>query len=68
MKKALREVCGAGDGTDRTHEDFEAARRETGDLIGLEGFCEIQKETVEKKKRGKRRGESFLRKKGSAKP
>lgn len=55
MKKALREVCRAGDGTGRTHEDFEADRQEAGDLIGLEGFCEIQKKTVEKKKRGKRR-------------
>ncbi len=68
MKKALRKVCKAGDCTGRTHEDFEAARREIEDLIGLEGFCEIRKETVEKKKRGKRRGEFFLRKKGSAKP
>ena len=51
MRKVLREVCKAGDGTGGTHEDFEAARRETADLIGLEGFCEIQKKTVEKKKR-----------------
>ena len=42
MREALPEVCKAGDDRVGTHEDFEAARRETADLIGLEGFCEIE--------------------------
>ncbi len=54
MKKALQEVRKTGDYTGMTHEDFTAARQEIENLIGLEGFYEIEEETVEKKKWGKR--------------
>ena len=54
MKKALQEVRKTGDYTGMTHEEFMAARQGVEDLIGLEGFYEIEEETVEKKKWGKR--------------
>ena len=54
MKKALQEVRKTGDYTGMTHEEFMAARQGVEDLIGLEGFYEVEEETVEKKKWGKR--------------
>ena len=54
MKKALREVKKTGDYAGMTHEEFVAARQEIEDLIGLEDFYEIEEQTVEKKKWGRR--------------
>lgn len=54
MKKALREVKKTGDYAGMTHEEFVAARQEIEDLIGLEDFYEIEEQTVEQKKWGRR--------------
>lgn len=54
MKKALREVRKTGDYSGMTHEGFVAARQEIEDLIGPEEFYEIEEQTVERKKWGKR--------------
>lgn len=62
MKKGLEELKATGDYTGMTPEEFTSARKGVEDLIGLEDYYRIERETVEKgaaahkapkKKRGK---------------
>lgn len=53
-KKALQEIKKTGDYTGMTHEECMAARHEIETLIGLDEYYEIEEQTVERKKWGKR--------------
>lgn len=53
-RKALEEVKKSGTYTGMTGEEVVAARQQIEDAIGLEGFYEIEEQTVEDKKWGKR--------------
>lgn len=53
-KKALEEVKKTGDYTGLTHEECVDARQQIEDLLGLEEYYEVEEETVEKEKWGKR--------------
>ncbi len=53
-KKALEEIYKTGSYTGLNQDENITARQEMEDLIGLEGFYEIEEQTVEKKKWGKR--------------
>ncbi len=53
-KKALQEIKKTGDYTGMTHEECMAARHEIETLIGLDEYYEIEEQTVEQKKWGKR--------------
>ena len=51
---ALAEVRDTGSYTGMTGEEMVAARQSVEDLIGLEAFYEIEEQTVEERKWGKR--------------
>ena len=53
-KRALEEVVATGSYTGMTEEENVAARQAIEDAIGLEGFYEIEEQTVEETKWGKR--------------
>lgn len=53
-KLAYQEIKRAGGYTGLTQEECVAARQEIETLVGLDEFYEIEEQTVEKKKRGKR--------------
>ena len=53
-KKALTELKKTGDYTGMTHQECVDARQQIEDLLGLEEYYEVEEETVEKKKWGKR--------------
>lgn len=58
MRKALAEIRRTGDYTGMTQSEWIAARKQVEDLIGLEDYYRIERETVEKlyrKKSAKRR-------------
>jgi 2-methylisocitrate lyase-like PEP mutase family enzyme len=58
MRKALSEIRKTGDYTGMTPAEFVAARKQVEDLIGLEDYYRVERETVEKlyyKKAGKKR-------------
>jgi 2-methylisocitrate lyase-like PEP mutase family enzyme len=58
MRKALSEIRKTGDYTGMTPAEFVAARKQVEDLIGLEDYYRVERETVEKlyyKKTGEKR-------------
>jgi methylisocitrate lyase len=48
MRKALAEIKKTGDYTGMTQAEFVVARKQVEDLIGLEDYYRIERETVEK--------------------
>src|SRR5918998_4825988 len=48
MRKAFEELKRTGDYTGISEDDFRVARKEVEDIIGLEDYYEIERETVEK--------------------
>jgi len=54
VRKALESVRDTGDYDGLTQADFTRLRQDVEDLIGLEGFYEIEEQTVETEKWGKR--------------
>lgn len=48
MKKALEELKRTGDYSGMTHDEWIAARKAVEDIIGLEDYYRIERETVEK--------------------
>ncbi|MCW5605766.1 MAG: isocitrate lyase/PEP mutase family protein [Burkholderiales bacterium] len=56
MRKALAELKKTGDYTGMTEDEFVTARKQVEDLIGLEDYYRIERETVEKMYRKKRDG------------
>jgi hypothetical protein len=48
MKKALKEIRRTGDYTGMSGDEWVAVRKEVEDLIGLEDYYRIERETVEK--------------------
>lgn len=55
MKKALEELKRTGDYTGMTQEEWVAARKGVEDLIGLDEYYRIERETVEKSRGARRR-------------
>ena len=55
MRKALLELKKTGDYTGISQKDYITARKGVEDLIGLEDYYRIERETVEKKKPAKKR-------------
>jgi 2-methylisocitrate lyase-like PEP mutase family enzyme len=51
MRKAMEELKKTGNYTGMSEQEFVAARKGVEDIIGLEGFYEIEEETVEKSTR-----------------
>lgn len=56
MRKALTEIKKTGDYTGMTQAEFVSARKQVEDLIGLEDYYRIERETVEKRYYKKTRG------------
>jgi methylisocitrate lyase len=48
MRKAFAELKRTGDYTGISEDDFRVARKQVEDIIGLEDYYEIERETVEK--------------------
>ncbi len=55
MRKALLELKKTGDYTGITQQDYVIARKGVEDLIGLENYYKIERDTVEKMVRKKKR-------------
>jgi len=55
MRKALAELRETGDYTGMSEKDFVVARKQVEDLIGLEDYYRIERETVEKSNKKKKK-------------
>ncbi len=55
MRQALLELKKTGDYTGITQKDYVIARKGVEDLIGLENYYKIERDTVEKMVRKKKR-------------